>query len=201
MHTHVPYLAAATVTIAAGAITSIVHAAGVTVAPPHVGAHVGVHVTAGPPVVTSRALLPGNQVNTPTSNGPAFAPYNPNLAVGPTAAPAVVQGAVYGQAGLNQPGQAPFGETFVSNQTWMNQPGQPDFYAGGVNPYVLQANQGIVPSNAYANPSTPQTGVPSAATTAMGFGLTQGPNAVGFYNGFGPGQPDVGFYAGFTTPR
>jgi len=25
--------------------------------------------------------------------------------------------------------------------------------------------------------------------------------SVGFYNGFGSGRPDYGFYAGFTTPR
>jgi hypothetical protein len=199
---HFPYLAATTVTLATGALTSLVRAA-VPVPPATHVAPVGVHVSypAGPPMLTPRASLPGNAVNTPTSTGPAFAPYNPNLAVGATAAPAVVQAATYGQAGMNQAGQAPFGETFISNQTWMNQPGQADFYAGGANPSVLQANQGIVPSTAYPSPSTPPTGVPSAANAAFGFGVTQGPNTVGFYNGFGPGQPNFGFYAGFTTPR
>jgi hypothetical protein len=102
---------------------------------------------------------------------------------------------------MNQPGQAPFGETFVTNQTAMDQPGQPDFFAAGPNPNLLQANEGIAPSTAYPQPLTPATGVPSVVTRSVGFGLTQGPNTVGFYNGFGPGQPDFGFYAGFTTPR
>jgi hypothetical protein len=197
-----PYLAATTVTLGIGALTSLVRAATVTVPPaPHVVSPVGAHATMGVPTLPSRAALPGNAVNTPTSGGPAFAPSNPNLAVGASAAPAVTQAVVFGHAGMNQAGQAPFGETFVSNQTWMNQPGQPDFYAGSANPNVLQANQGVVPSNAYPNPSTPQTGVPSAATSTLGFGLTQGTNTVGFYNGFGPGQANFGFYAGFTTPR
>jgi hypothetical protein len=196
------FFVATTVTLAAGALTSLVRAA--MVPAPHpvapVGLHaVGVHVVA-PPQMT-RGSLPGNLVNTPTSTGPAFPPYNPNLAVGASAAPAVTQGAAYGQAAMNQPGQPPFGETFVSNQTAMGQPGQADFYEGMANPNVLQANQGIQPSNAYPHPVSPQTGVPSAATNAAGFGLTQGPNTVGFYSGFGPGVPDWGFYEGFTTPR
>jgi hypothetical protein len=194
-----PYLAATTVTIAAGALTSLVRSAGAVPAP-HVVAPVGMH-PAGPAPVAPRATLPGNLVNTPTSNGPAFLPGNPNVAVGPNAAPAVTQAAMYGQAGMNQPGQPPYGGTFVSNQTAMGQPGQADFYAGTTNPNVLQANQGIQPSNAYPNPVSPQTGVPAGATTAAGFGVSQSANSVGFYNGFGPGVPNWGFFAGFTTPR
>jgi hypothetical protein len=192
------FFAATTVTLAAGALTSLVRAAAV-VPPPHPVAPAGVHVVA-PPHLT-RAQLPGNLVNTPTSTGPAFLPYNANLAVGASAAPAVTQAATYGQAAMNQPGQPPFGQTFVSNQTAMGQPGQADFYEGMANPNIVQANQGIQPSNAYPHPVSPQTGVPSAATNAAGFGLTQGPNTVGFYAGFGPGVPDWGFYEGFTTPR
>jgi hypothetical protein len=201
-----PYFAATAVTVAAGALTSFVRAAAV---PPAVGiaAPAGGHagfVPAPPPARPApppNAVLPGNAVNTPTSNGPAFSPGNPNLAVGATAAPAVVQSAAFGQAGMNQPGQPPFGETFISNQTAMGQPGQADFFEGTANPNVVQANEGIVPSNAYPNPSTPQTGVSSTATNAFGFRLTQSPNTVGFYSGFGSGQADFGFYAGFTTPR
>jgi hypothetical protein len=201
-----PYFAATSVTIAAGILTSFVRAASV---PPAMGVPVpvGVHLTTVPvtpaPVAAAPApaALPGNAVNTPTSNAPAFPPGNPNAAVGANAAPAVVQAATFGQAGMNQPGQPSFGETFISNQTAMGQPGQADFFAGTANPNVVQANEGIVPSNAYPNPSTPQTGVSSTATNALGFRLTQSPTSVGFYSGFGPGQADFGFYAGFTTPR
>jgi hypothetical protein len=194
-----PYLAATTVTVAAGVLTSFVRAASV---PPTIGVSVPVGGRVSPmPAAPVRAALPGNAVNTPTSNAPAFSPGNPNVAVGATAAPAVVQSATYGQAGMNQPGQPSFGETFLSNQTAMGQPGQADFFEGTANPNVVQANEGIVPSNAYPNPSTPQTGVSSTATNALGFRLTQSPNTVGFFSGFGPGQPDFGFYAGFTTPR
>jgi hypothetical protein len=198
MSRHLPYAAATTVTLAAGAITSLVRAATVTAAPvPHDATPAGAHATVGPQTPSPRASPPGNTANAPTSAWPAFPPANANLAAGPGAAPAVTPAAVYGQAGMNQPGQAAFGETFVSNQTWMNQPGQPDFY-GGANPNVLQANQGVAPSSAYPSPWMPQTGAspPGAAPYE-----NASPNTVGFYNGFGPGQPSVGFYAGFTTPR
>jgi hypothetical protein len=116
--------------------------------------------------------------------------------------PGLAQASQYAQPSMNQAGQPPFGEMLYSMQTYMNQPGRPDFYTM-YNPAVVQANQGTTPSAAYPNPTTPQTGVPAAAAAAAGSLLTQGSagNTVGFYNGFGPGQPDVGFYAGFTTPR
>lgn len=91
---------------------------------------------------------------------------------------------------------------FYSVQTYMNQPGVQDFYTT-YNPAVVQANEGITPSAAYPNPTTPQTGVPSAAATNVGKAIADGAAAtsVGFYKGFGPGQADYGFYAGFTGPR
>jgi hypothetical protein len=116
--------------------------------------------------------------------------------------PGLAQASQYTQPSMNQPGQPPFGEMLYSMQTYMNQPGAPDFYTT-FNPAVVQANQGTTPSAAYPNPTTPQTGVPTAAAAAVGSALTQGSAgpAGGFYNGFGPGQADFGFYAGFTTPR
>jgi hypothetical protein len=126
------------------------------------------------------------------------APVNPGGAL----APGLAQASQYTQPSMNQPGQPPFGEMLYSMQTYMNQPGAPDFYTT-FNPSVVQANEGTTPSAAYPNPTTPQTGVPQAAAAAVGSALTQGSagNAVGFYKGFGPGQADFGFYAGFTTPR
>jgi len=48
--------------------------------------------------------------------------------------------------------------------------------------------------------------VGATATTASGAGGVGGAGApqaqsFGFYDGLGGGQPDFGFYAGFTTPR
>jgi hypothetical protein len=47
--------------------------------------------------------------------------------------------------------------------------------------------------------------VPAAAATNVGKATSGfggiGTSAVGFYSGFGPGQPDWGFYKGFTTPK
>jgi hypothetical protein len=196
-----PFMAAASVTAIAGVVvTTIVRAAVEVPVVPHVPVSVGMRPSAAPPV-TPPAQLPGNAVNTPGSTGPAFSPGNPNLNVGANAAPAVVQANAYGQAAMNQPGQPSYGETFISNQTSMNQPGQADFYEGTNNPNITQANQGIVPSNAYQNPSSPASGVSTTATTTLGFGQTQSPNTVGFFNGFGAGQPNFGFYSGFTAPR
>ncbi len=196
-----PYLAAATVTFAAGVLTTYVSAAPIAVPVAHPVVAGGARVAAPAPVTPPRATLPGNLVNTPTSTGPSFTPYSANLAAPTNVAPTVVQAATYGQAAMNVPGQPPYGETFVSNQTSMNQPGQADFYEGMPNPFLVQANEGIQPSQAYPHPVSPATGVPASATMAAGFGLTQGPNTVGFYSGFGPGQADWGFYNGFTTPR
>ncbi len=115
--------------------------------------------------------------------------------------PGLTQASQFSQPAMNQAGQPPFGEMFYSMQTYMNQPGVQDFYTMN-NPAVVQANEGITPSAAYPNPTTPQTGVPSAAAANVGKVIAQGADAtsVGFYNGFGPGQePNFGFYAGFTA--
>jgi hypothetical protein len=138
-----------------------------------------------------------------------FAPGNVGQLVGvpgnPAGAlvPGLAQASHYAQPAMNQAGQPPFGEMLYSMQTYMNQPGVQDFYTT-YNPAVVQANQGITPSTAYPNATTPQTGVPAAAAAAIGSALTQGgaaTSSVGFYNGFGPGQADWGFYAGLTAPR
>jgi hypothetical protein len=193
-----PYLAAILATSTVGTVTTLVWAAQVPAT-----AHVAVTSTGSGRVAAPQVLpstLPGNAVNTPTSTTPSFPPANVNLQVGANGSPALQRSVAFDNPGLNQPGQAPFSENFISNQTAMNQPGQPDFFQGN-NTSVLEANQGITPAQAYPNPNTPQTGVPSSATTAFGFATTQGNNIVGFYNGFGPGQPNFGFYNGFTAPH
>jgi hypothetical protein len=197
-----PYLAAIVVTSTVGTVATLVWAAQVPAVQVPVTHVVVSGAGAGgvPSPAVSPASLPGNAANTPTSTTPAFPPANVNLQVGANGAPALTRAVTFDQPGLNQPGQAPFSETFVSQQTAMNQPGQPDFYQGN-NPSILEANQGSTPAQAYPNPNTPQTGVPSSATTAFGFATTQGNNIVGFYNGFGPGQPNFGFYNGFTAPH
>ena len=103
----------------------------------------------------------------------------------------------FGQTGMNQPGQPPFTEGFSGNQgaggAMLNVPGQPDFYDG------FGFNRGVVPPPQGASPVTPYpnfTTAPPPTTT-----VSPGPQGVGFYDGFGGGQPDFGFYAGFTTPR
>jgi hypothetical protein len=157
------------------------------------------------------ALPPPNLANTPGSSpglpaqpsaGTYFAPANVGQLVGvpgnPGGAqvPGLTQASQFAQPAMNQPGQPPFGEMLYSMQTFMNQPGVQDFYTL-YNPAVVQANEGITPSAAYPNATTPQTGVPAAAATSVGRAAT----TVGFYNGFGPGQADWGFYSGFTGPR
>ena len=198
-----PFFVAATVTALAGiVVTTIVRAAVVEVPVAHLPPGIGMRASGPPAPVTPPAQLPGNAVNTPGSTGPAVPPGNPNLNVGATAAPAVVQANTFGQASMNQPGQPSFGETFISNQTSMNQPGQPDFFEGTINPNITQANEGIVPSNAYQNPSSPASGVSNTATNSFGFAQTQGPNTVGFFKRLPEsGKPNFGFFAGFTTPR
>ena len=204
-----PYLAALAVTSTVGTLTTIVRAAQVPVAPV---AHVVVPAIAGraspppaappsAPALPSNAALPGNATNTPTSTAPAFPTGNVALQAGADAAPSLTRAAAFGQAGLNQPGEEPFQEFFISQQTSLNQPGQADFFEGSTNPNIVSANEGVAPARAYPNPTTPQTGVPPSATTAFGFATTQGNNVVGFYNGFGPGQPNFGFYNGFTAPH
>jgi hypothetical protein len=197
-----PYFAAIAATTTVGTLTTLVWAVQVPVPVAHVvPAPAIAPVPMATPAPVPGAALPGNAVNTPTSNTPAFPPGNTATIVGQNGAPALVRAGTYGQAGLNQPGQPPFSEFFVSQQTALNQPGQPDFYQGTNNPSIVEANQGVTPSQAYLNPTTPQTGVPPVATQAFGFATTQGNNVVGFYNGFGPGQPNFGFYNGFTAPH
>ena len=202
-----PYVAALAATSLVGTVTTLVWAAQVPV-PVHVVVErpvVPVVVTPVARVMTptpapSPAALPGNAANTPTSTSPTFPTGNVALQVGAAGAPALTRAAAFGQADLNQPGQPPFSEFFVSQQTAMNQPGQPDIFEGTTNPNILDANEGRVPAQAYPNPVSPQTGVSPAAVRAAGFAQTQGQNVVGFFNGFGPGQADFGFYKGFTSP-
>jgi hypothetical protein len=104
---------------------------------------------------------------------------------------------------MNQPGQLPFTEGFYGNQgidTAMNQPGLPSFYNGfGFNRGVVPPNQGAQPRTPYPNYTTPpQPGNPGQANAQSSVVVS---SSTGFYNGFGGGQPDFGFYAGFTTPR
>jgi hypothetical protein len=215
-----PYAAAACVTTAVGVITSAVWGAQ---AQPHipprapvVGRAAGAVLLGPAPVRPPVALPAPNLANTPGSSPglpaqPAagyFAPANVGQLVGvpgnPGGAqvPGLTQASQFAQPSMNQPGQPPFGEMLYSMQTFMNQPGVQDFYTL-YNPTVVQANEGITPSAAYPNATTPQTGVPAAAATSVGKILSEGPaaSAVGFYNGFGPGQADWGFYSGFTAPR
>ncbi len=209
MVAHFPYVAAAAVTATVGVVTTGVWG-------PQAPAHAPAFVQPSPPhvAVVSRP----NLANTPASTTVAqaapmyFVPGNVGQLVGvpgnPASAqvPGLTQASQYAQPGMNQAGQPPFGEMLYSMQTYMNQPGVQDFYTT-YNPSVVQANEGVTPSPAYPNPTTPQTGVPSASGTNVGSMLTLGPAAgngnasVGFYNGFGPGQANFGFYAGFTTPR
>jgi hypothetical protein len=217
MTRHFPYVAAATVTAGVGVATTCVWGA-------QAPAHAPVILQPSPPhaaavVLPNMANTPGiaaaipiqTAPTTPTAPAPAlpFAPGNVAQIVGvpgnPAGAlvPGIAQASHYAQPAMNQPGQPPFGEMLYSMQTYMNQPGVQDFYTT-YNPAVVQASEGITPSAAYPNASTPQTGVPSAAAAAIGSPLTQGPTApssAGFFNGFGPGQTNWGFYAGFTAPR
>jgi hypothetical protein len=197
MTRHFPYVAAVVATLLAGAITSAVWAAQ---APGHA------LLVQPPPAGRSIAVI---NANTPGSPG-FYTPGNIAQIVGvpgnPAGAqpPGLTQASQYVQPSMNQAGQPPFGEMLYSMQTYMTQPGAPDFY-GTFNPTVVQANEGVAPTAAYPNPATPQTGLPAASAAALGRTLSLGTNStlntVGFYNGFGPGQPDFGFYSGFTTPR
>jgi hypothetical protein len=144
---------------------------------------------------------------------PAAAPIMPNLANTPASTPVaqvpgLTQAAQFAQPAMNQPGQPPFGEMLYSMQTFTNQ-GVQDFYAT-YNPAVLQANEGIAAGATTPKAGAPQAGVPVPAapttpTSSVGKVLPQGPGGsretVGFYNGFGPGQADWGFYSGFTGLR
>ena len=116
----------------------------------------------------------------------------------------------FAQTGMNQPGQAPFSEGFGGNQgvgSAMNQPGVPDFFDGfGFNRGVIPPNNGANPVSPYPNATVQVTSATAASnaqilTTTAAATLAPATQSFGFYNGFGGGQPDFGFYAGFTTPR
>lgn len=197
MHRHVPYLSAGITTALVGAITSVVWAAQVPALHPGVAAHPAVAGGAAPSTGAPAAV---NLANTP-GTGPASLP------------PGFQQSAAFANTGMNQPGQPPFGEMFYSMQTYMNQPGQPDYYDRlGMNPTAIQAGEGVTPFSGYqgqvgtqGNATSTTTTNPTATTPPNSMGQQLTPtntgNAVGFYNGFGPGNPNFGFFAGFTTPR
>jgi hypothetical protein len=187
---HSPYAAAACVTTAVGVITSAVWAAQVPHVPPHAPIHgfaPGVLGGQPGPMRPAAVLPPPNLTNTPGSSPVAQVP-------------GLAQASQFAQPAMNQPGQPPFGEMLYSMQTFMNQPGVQDFYTL-YNPAIVQANEGIAPGAPYPGAGAPQTGIPAAPATSVGKVLPQGPGNVGFYNGFGPGQADWGFYSGFTGPR
>jgi hypothetical protein len=191
MTRHFPYVSAVIVTAAMGAVTSVVWAAQVpvlhhpvmTARPP-----VGVGVGAGPSTGIPPAA--GNLTNTP-GTGPAPLP------------PGFQQAAAFGRTGMGQAGQPPFGEMLYSVQTYMNQPGVPDFYDRlGINPTAIQATEGTTPFTT-PSPSAPTTTTTVALPNSIGqqYTPTNTGSTIGFYNGFGPGNPNFGFFAGFTTPR
>jgi hypothetical protein len=210
MTRHSPYVAAATVTAAVGVVTTCVWGAqapvhapvGLQASPPHAAA-----VVAQPNLANTPGWAAANAPNAPNAAA-YFAPGNVGQIVGvpgnaaTALVPGLAQASQFAQPAMNQAGQPPFGEMLYSMQTYMGQPGVQDFYTT-YNPAVVQANEGVTPSAAYPNATTPQTGVPPAAAAATGSALTQGPasTSVGFYNGFGPGVANWGFYAGLTAPR
>lgn len=190
-----PYLSAGITTALVGAITSVVWAAQVPVPHPATPPHPAVRIVAVP----STGIPPTpNLVNTP-GTGPAALP------------PGFQQSAAYGSTGMSQAGQPPYGEMFYSMQTYMNQPGQPDYYDRlGINPTAIQASEGVQPFTSYqgqvgtqVNGSTTTNQTATTPPNSLGQQLTptNTGSTVGFYSGFGPGNPNFGFFAGFTTPR
>jgi hypothetical protein len=175
---------------------------------------VGVHL-APPPAAASPAVPVANNTNTP-----AQAPIQPGQTVlspgfgvaqqvgtgGVPGTPSFTEGfgttSPFAGTSMNQPGQPPFLEGFSGNQgvgSLANQPGQPDFYDGfGFNRGVVPANQGAQPMTPFPNYTVPPQ--PNVVGLANGTTVLT-TSTLGFYNGFGGGQPDFGFYAGFTTPR
>lgn len=202
MSRHFPYVSAALTTAAVGAITSVVFAAQVPVLHPGVAPHPAVHpaVAVGGAGPSSGAAPPVSLANTP-GTGPAALP------------PGFQQSAAFGNTGMSQSGQPPYGEMFYSMQTYMNQPGQPDYYDRlGINPTAIEASQGITPLRPATSTSAPTATATSTSTSTSNttplpnsIGLQSTPtntgSTVGFYNGFGPGSPNFGFFTGFTTPR
>jgi hypothetical protein len=225
MMSHFPYFAAAVVTTAVGAVASAVFAAPAPPAPPalpalHPPVMPGHPIAVLPPAHAPPAIAPapaGNNANTPAATPvqPGMAQITPGFSAaqqvgtgGVPGTPSFTEGfgttSPFGSTSMNQPGQSPFTEGLSGNQgvgSSMNQPGQPDFYDGfGFNRGVVPPNQGAQPSTPYPNYTTsPRPASTVVVSNAPGAQVTA--PAVGFYNGFGGGQPDFGFYAGFTTPR
>jgi hypothetical protein len=195
MTRHFPYVSAIVVTAAMGAITSVVWAAQVPVMH-HPGMVARPPVGGGAAPSTGAAPAAGNLANTP-GTGPAALP------------PGFQQAAAFGRTGMSQAGQPPFGEMFYSVQTYMNQPGVPDFYDRlGINPTAIQATEGTTPFATSTSTSTPTATTTTTTTTiappsSLGqqYTPTNTGTTVGFYSGFGPGNPNFGFFSGFTTPR
>jgi hypothetical protein len=192
-----PYVTAIVTTAAVGAITSVVFAAQAPLVHPATVPVVHPGVVVHPPVVSGPApgtpvMSAPNMANTP-GTGPMVLP------------PGFQQSAAFGRTGMSQAGQPPFGEMLFSMQTYMNQPGMPDYYDRlGVNLTALQANQG---TNTLEQTPPPPTVSTTTATQSLPNSLSQQftptntGSSVGFYNGFGPGNPNFGFFSGFASPR
>ena len=220
MQRHVPYFAAALVTILVGVVASVVWAqvpgypVGIAthVAHPPLAALPAAPAGVGHPIITTpnmsnAAVQTPVQTSSQTVLTPGFGVAQHVGTGGVPGTPSFTEGfattSPFGSTGMNQPGQLPFTEGFYGNQgvdTAMNQPGQPGFYDGfGFNHGVVPPNQGAQPTTPYPNYTTPpQPGNPGQASG--GTAVFASPST-GFYNGFGGGVPDFGFYAGFTTPR
>ena len=196
-----PYVTAIVTTAAVGAITSVVFAAQApAVHPPVAVVHPPVAgVVVHPPVVVGNGPPPGM--------GVVAAPSMPNTpGTGPMVLPpGFQQSAAFGRTGMSQAGQPPFGEMLFSMQTYMNQPGMPDYYDRlGVNLTQLQATQGTTTLTAPPPPPTVSTTTATQAlpnSLGQQFTPTNTGSSVGFYNGFGPGNPNFGFFSGFTSPH
>jgi hypothetical protein len=198
---HFPYLSAVVTTAAVGAITSVVWAAQVPVLHPGVTTlHPAVAV--GGPTIPPRPVVAQPTVAQPNTPGTGALQLPPGFQ----------QAATYGRPGMSQAGQPPFGEMLYSMQTYMNQPGMPDYYDRlGINPTALQASEGVTPLTSYlgqvgtqvteTNTTTTTTATTPPNSLGQHLTPTNTGSTVGFYQGFGPGSPNFGFYAGFTTPR
>jgi hypothetical protein len=197
MTRHFPYVTAIVTTAAVGAITSVVFAAQVPVLHPGGGVHASVaHPAVAVAAKPSTGMAPIANLGNAPGTGPVVLP------------PGFQQSAAFGSTGMSQAGQPPFGEMFFSLQTYMNQPGQPDYYDRlGMNPTAIQASEGYAPVTTPTPTPMTTTTTTTTATTALPnsigqqFTPTNTGTAVGFYNGFGPGNPNFGFYNGFTAPR
>ena len=194
-----PYVTAIVTTAAVGAITSVVFAAQAPVMHAAVVVHPPV---AHPPPVVHPPIVgapppPSPGVVTNLSNTPGTGPM--------VLPPGFQQSAAFGRTGMSQAGQPPFGEMLYSMQTYMNQPGMPDYYDRlGVNLTALQASGGTTTLTAPTPPptvaTTTATGAPPSSLSQQ-FTPTNTGSSVGFYSGFGPGNPNFGFFSGFTSPR